>query len=193
MTAREQEAESGTWGIPTSVRRVISRGILDLRATLEDDFDRQLTAIGVQDDRIAPLPANRQLSPTEAHARDVTAAVINQSTSAGMSFTDARDTYVRECAYTFLNRAVGLRCMEERGLLLIDGQPETVFKVDPVRGASSLYWTVRTESPASHPDELWRETLNRAYTACRSEYECCSIRIPSLSHFSPGSRPFRVL
>ncbi len=163
--ATQETTTSSTWGIPTRVRRVIRSGVLDLRRTLEDDFDVQLTALAVRKERITDLPANRPVSDTDARARQVAVAVIEQSVSSGMSYAEARDGFVRECAYTFLNRAVGLRCMEERGLLLVAGLPETAVTIDPVRGMSSLAWRIRSQSPSIRPDELWRQTLRQAWTA----------------------------
>jgi hypothetical protein len=56
--------------------------------------------------------------------------------------------------------------MEERGLLIVDGQPETAIKVLPAFNAPSLYWRVRNElSTSASPREVWRETLCRACAA----------------------------
>lgn len=153
-------------GIPQPVRRVLQRTVLELRAALEDDFRRQLTALGIRDSGVQPLPAARTLAPADRRVRDAAIAVIEREISGGSSHRQALELYVRESAFTFLNRVVGLRCLEERKLLLVDGQPETAIRQDPTRGASSLYWRVRNELPRdTNPREVWRETLRRAWAA----------------------------
>ncbi len=164
------EQPSGTWGISPPVRRALARTVLDLRAALEDDFGKQLRALGVREEGIQPPLAGRTLTPAEQRVRDVASAVIRREIAGGATREQAFQAYVRDSAFTFLNRMVGLRCLEERGLLLVDGQPETAIKLDPARNASSLYWRVRNElGPATPPREVWRETLRRAGAAI-SEY-----------------------
>jgi len=60
---------------------------------------------------------------------------------------EAVEAFVRESVYTFINRIVGLRCLDKRGLLVVDGQAETAVKLHPARSASSLYWRVRNSLP----------------------------------------------
>lgn len=164
--AIEEKTPSATWGIPPAVRKVIARNILELRAVLEDDFRRQLSAMGISEASVQQVPAGKTLSTDELRARDTAVAVIGRDMEGGSSQREAFDSFVRETAFTFLNRAVGLRCMEERGLLIVDGQPETAIKSDPARGSSSLYWRVRNELPSTtSPRDVWRETLQRACAA----------------------------
>ncbi|MGE5620367.1 MAG: BREX-1 system adenine-specific DNA-methyltransferase PglX, partial [Sphingomonadaceae bacterium] len=153
-------------GIPQPVRRVLSRTILELRAALEEDYRKQLAALGVRENGVQPLPAGRVLSPADVRVREAAVAVIEQEVKGDVGYRDALDHFIRESAHTFLNRVFGMRCLEERGLLLVDGQSEQAIRVDPARGASSLYWRVRNEMPpSSNPREVWRETLRRAWTA----------------------------
>jgi hypothetical protein len=163
--AVEERTSQATWGIPPAVRRVICRQVLELRAVLEDDFRRQLAALGITDGGIA-LAAAGSPSAVDQRAREVAATVIRRDVQAGTPHREALEAYIREAAFTFLNRLVGLRCMEERGLLIVDGQPETAICTDPARSASSLYWRVRNELGSSTaPREVWRETLRRAFEA----------------------------
>ncbi len=127
-------AASGTWGINPTVRRALARGILDLRGAVEDDYRKQLVALGVRPSgTVAP---GRALDPNEQRARNVALAVIGRDVQAGIKHADAVERFVRESAYTFLNRIVGLRCLDERGLLIVGGQAETAVKLDPARNAS---------------------------------------------------------
>lgn len=157
-------APTGTWGISPTVRRALARTILDLRAAVEDDFRKQLTALGVR--TTGSVPAGLTLDAHEQRARTAAEAVIARDVLAGASQAEAVEGFVRESAFTFLNRLVGLRCLDERGLLVVDGQSETAVKTDPARNASSLYWRVRNAlPPATNPREVWRETLRRAGAA----------------------------
>jgi len=82
----------------------------------------------------------------------VATAVVTRDVQAGIVHAEAVEACVRESAYTFVNRIVGLRCLDERGLLVVDGQAETAVKLDPARHASSLYWRVRDAlSPKTNP------------------------------------------
>jgi hypothetical protein len=164
-TGAEQAREQAPgWGIPAGVQRLLARTVGELRTQLEADFRIQLTALGIGPSGVAPL--TRTLPPDEQRARDVVAAVVEQAVAAGATPGEAVEQYIAAAAYTFLNRAFGLRCLEERGLLLVDGRPETVFRRDPELQSSTLYWQVKNERPAgTAPRELWRETLRRALTA----------------------------
>jgi hypothetical protein len=165
VTEGHSQAHTGTWVISQPVRRALARAVLDLRTALEEDFGKQLRALGIREDG-EQRPAGRTLTPAEQHVRSVASAVICREVAGGATKEQAFKAYVRDSAFTFLNRMVGLRCLEERGLLLVDGQPETAVKVDPARNASSLYWRVRNElGPGTPPREVWRETLRRAGAA----------------------------
>ena len=155
--------DSAVSGLTQPVRNALKKMVLDLRALLEDDYRKQLVALGIREGLVQPLPAGRTLSEPDQRTREVAIAVIEREVGGGASRAEAAETFVRDSAFTFLNRAVGLRCLEARGLLLVDGQPETVFTLDPARNASSLYWRVRNELPAAtSPRDVWRETLRRA-------------------------------
>ncbi len=157
-------AQQATWGIAPSVRRALARMVLEMRATLEDDFTRQLAAFGIRENGVQP--AGRPLTPHDQRSHDTVVAAVRREVEGGASHVAALKSYVREAAFTFLNRIVGLRCMEERGLLIVDGQPETAIKILPAFNAPSLYWRVRNESSTSaSPREVWSETLRRACAA----------------------------
>lgn len=164
-TARPTTASS-TWGVSPSVRRSLARFVLDSRRDLEDDFRRQLASIGVHADRVDDLATVRSLEADEELAREAAIAVIDRVVAAGGSHEGALETFVRDSAFTFLNRVVGLRCLEERGMLLVGEQRETAIRVDERLRASSLYFRVRNELPAdASPRTVWRETLEKAFRA----------------------------
>ena len=166
MTERPNQTQTGTWGINQPARRALAKTVLDLRAAIEDDFGKQLRALGILEAGVQPVPAGRTLTPAEQRVREMASAVVRREIEGGAAKEQAFEAYVCDSAFTFLNRVVGLRCLEERGLLLVGGQPETAIKVDPARNASSLYWRVRNElGSATPPREVWRETLRRAGAA----------------------------
>ena len=156
-------APESTWGIPSRTRGLLKSSILELRVLLEEDARRQLAALGITKNGLGEAPG--ALSAEDARARRVALTVIGRRREAGENLAEAVVDYVTETAFTFLNRAVALRCLEERGLLLIEGQPETVVKLDPVRGSSSLVWRVRAESSGRPPREVAREAFRRACAA----------------------------
>ena len=137
--------------------------VLELRALLEEDARRQLAALAITATGLGEAPD--ALSAEDARARRVALTVIGRRREAGEGLAEAVADYVTETAFTLLDRAVALRCLEERGLLLVDGQPETVVKLDPVRGSSSLVWRVRAESSGRPPREVAREAFLRACAA----------------------------
>jgi hypothetical protein len=156
--------EVSTWGISPQVRKTLARFILDARHVLNDDFRRQLVALGVRPDRTAD--PGRVLASEQAVVRQAALAVIERAITAGTSHEEAFDTFIADSAFTFLNRLVGLRCIEERRMLLVDGQTETIIRRDPRLGASSLYFQVRNELRAdAAPREVWQEALDRAFRA----------------------------
>jgi hypothetical protein len=154
-------AADSTWGIPKPVRSVLAARIAELRVGLQVDARRQLAALGISAERVGPPPGGRTLSADEERARDVVLAVLAARREAGVPRDQALQGYVEEVAFTLLDRLVTFRCLEERGLLLVDGQAETLVKRDPVRGTSSLVWRTR----AAHPDFDERAVARTAYRA----------------------------
>jgi len=164
MKRTQVELAASTWGISVQVRKALARFVLESRSDLEDDFRRQLAAVGVYPDRLQDT--GRSLTPVEQAAREAASAVVDRTVQGGICREDAFATFVRDSAFTFLNRIVGLRCLEERGMLLVDGNVETAIRQDERLRASSLYFRVRNELAAdASPRDVWRETLHRAFQA----------------------------
>jgi hypothetical protein len=156
-------AVESTWGIPKPVRSVLAARIAELRVGLQEDARRQLAALGITAERTADPPGGRALSADEERTRQVVVAVLATRREAGMPRDEALQAYAEEVAFTLLDRLVAFRCLEERGLLLVDGLPETLVRRDPVQGTSSLVWRTR----AAHPEFDERAVARTAYrTAC---------------------------
>ncbi len=176
VPATEQE------GISPTVRRVLKKTVLGLRGQLEDDFRRQLAALGIGRSGTGDVPAGRTLSEDDARSRSVATEVLEREVAGGVGSDEALEFFVEECAFTFLNWAYGLRCLEERDLLIIDGQSETAIRVDPARGSSSLYWRVRNAPDAStNPRDVWRKTFRQA---CEAMSEQVSVLFDQSSEYA---------
>ena len=90
-----------------------------VRKTLEEDFAAQLERLGMRPDgRHTPLDTMRLPDETKATRRRVEALLareVEAEGSAERGFGNVR----RELTYTLLNRLVGLKAMEARGLLFL--------------------------------------------------------------------------
>lgn len=149
---------TSTWGIAPPVRSILRSRILELRTSLEEDADRQLAAVGLGEAGSGDVPGGRSLSAEEQRLRETAAAVIARSMEAGDDYPSARTAFVREAAFTFLDRAVAFRSLEERDQLLTDGQPETLFRRD-AGGGASLLWRLRQ----AHADLTAHELARLGY------------------------------
>lgn len=154
-------AADSTWGIPKPVRSVLAARVTELRVGLQEDACRQLAALGITAEGVGPPPGGRKLSADEERTRDIVLAVLAARREAGVPREEALQAYVEEVAFTLLDRLATFRCLEERGLLLVDGQAETLVRRDPVRGTSSLVWRTR----AAHPGLDERAVARTAYRA----------------------------
>ena len=125
-------------------KKVLKPLCLTLRHLLEGRYDEQggwhggdleerMNALGVWWDR-DPIPAVKMpfRTPEDRHAREVIDAYLALREDAGVSRKDAIEEFVREAAYTWVNRLLVLRCMEARDL--IDG----VVATKEVYGGRSL-------------------------------------------------------
>ena len=110
---------------------------LDARAALETEAQRQLEGIyGWLPDGLfadtARYPAVKQI-PEAAETRRRLEAYVEEERNTGLSPKDARIKLVRETAFTWLNRLVALRMMEERGII-----KSTVGRLD--KSNSFIFW-----------------------------------------------------
>lgn len=99
-------------------RNAIERATQRARKLLEDDFASQLegTFDVLRDGRVAPK-AGSHLSPRQAFQRDKIVATIEHKRAAGMSAEEAVADYLRDAAFTTLNRFVALKMLEARELV----------------------------------------------------------------------------
>jgi hypothetical protein len=160
----------------TTKRRLKSL-VVGLRRLLEEDLGRELVRLGIDPAKNEPAPVEKltYLGEDERGIRAALDAVLQKERAAAGTYRNAVEALVREAAYTHLNRLVGLKCLELRGHLEIEGEPtEAVTCRTEFGGRSKWLWTLRTEDrryrTAENAEELlWREGLTRAYQAVGRE------------------------
>lgn len=99
-------------------RNAIERATQRARKLLEEDFAAQLegTFDVLMDGSVAPTPG-AHLSARQAFQRERIVAAIEHKRAAGMSAADAVHDYLRDAAFTTLNRFVALKMLEARELV----------------------------------------------------------------------------
>lgn len=99
-------------------RNLLERTTQQARRLLELEYKRQLegTFDILPDGTIHP-DAGRHLSDEECFLRGRLVTAIEHRRAQGESPADSVDNFIRECAFTFLNRIVALRMIEARGLI----------------------------------------------------------------------------
>ncbi len=154
-------------------RRSLKTLVLDARRELEEDLTRQLRRLGIDARRDRPTPVEElsYLTPAEVEARWKLDALVEREQTVTRRFGPAVTSVLREAAYTHLNRLLGLKCIEARGLLLVDGERTEAVTPRPEYGdRPRLLWSLRDADPGyRHGDEaeerLWRDGLERAFSA----------------------------
>jgi hypothetical protein len=99
-------------------RNAIERATQRSRALLEEDFATQLegTFDVIRNGSIA-AKAGPHLSPRQVFQRDKIVAAVDHKRAAGMNAADAVADYLRDAAFTTLNRFVALKMLEARELV----------------------------------------------------------------------------
>src|SRR5436309_1709954 len=102
----------------TDTRNAIERATQRARKLLEDDFASQLEGtFDVQrDGKVAPK-AGSHLTPRQVFQRNKIVAAIEHKRAAGMTAEEAIVDYLRDAAFTTLNRFVALKMLEARALV----------------------------------------------------------------------------
>ncbi|GEM_PF-382188 len=132
--------------------------VLTLRHKLEDDIGIQLKRYGfagerwldldrlphIQRDDQATIDHFRLKAALEQHLRRIGA---DPGEATPQQRAEAVDWFVREVAFTHLNRLVALKCLEVRGLI-----PEIITTRDAYGGRSRAHYDYRN----GHPDEARR-------------------------------------
>jgi hypothetical protein len=99
-------------------RNAIERATQRARKLLENDFAAQLEGnFDVHSDGVVAAKAGSHLSARQAFQRERIVAVIEHKRAAGMSAADAARDYLRDAAFTTLNRFVALKMLEARDLV----------------------------------------------------------------------------
>ncbi|MCY3869034.1 MAG: BREX-1 system adenine-specific DNA-methyltransferase PglX [Gemmatimonadetes bacterium] len=101
-----------------TTRSAIQRATQDARRLLEDEYQAQLqgTFDILLNGKISPKSGGH-LNATERICREKLIADIDHREAGGQKKSDAVDSYLREAAFTTLNRFVALKMLEARGLV----------------------------------------------------------------------------
>ena len=98
-------------------RNAIERATQRARKLLEEDFAAQLEGdFDVHRDGEVAAKAGKHLSARDAYRRERIVAAIEHKRAAGMSAAAAARDYLRDAAFTTLNRFVALKMLEAREL-----------------------------------------------------------------------------
>ncbi|MCL2723927.1 MAG: BREX-1 system adenine-specific DNA-methyltransferase PglX [Polyangiaceae bacterium] len=99
-------------------RNAIERATQRARKLLEEDFAAQLEGdFDVHCDGAVAAKAGAHLSARQAFRRERIVAAIEHKRAAGMNAADAARDYLRDAAFTTLNRFVALKMLEARELV----------------------------------------------------------------------------
>ena len=126
--------------------------VLDLRHTLEDELTIVLKRYGLFTDRDWSLkePPARLTDEADREIWHRFVTVVRRGMQEGRTLPQASQDYVRESAFTFLNRLVGLKCLEVRSII-----DEVITTRDIYGGRSKAHRDYRDEHPrqARAPDD----------------------------------------
>jgi hypothetical protein len=101
-----------------NTRNAIERATQDMRKLLEEDFAAQLEGdFDVRRGGDVAAKSGSHLTPRQAFQRDRIVAAIEHKRTAGMSAADAVADYLRDAAFTTLNRFAALKMLEARELV----------------------------------------------------------------------------
>jgi hypothetical protein len=135
------------------LRSTLKALVLELRHELEGqhdaqgkwspgDLERRLAAIGVRPNRSVPA-GELKLTPEDAAARRVIDALIASRIEAGEGREEAFREFVRNGAYSWVNRLLALRCMEARGLI-----DEVIIQKEAYGGRSLQHHRLAHKDPS---------------------------------------------
>jgi len=159
--------------LDSETKRHIRNWVIALRKLLEEDLERELKRLGIERQKPpVPLAKLDYLTGEEQAVRRHFDALLLHETRAEGSAENGYSAVRREAAYTFLNRLVGLRCMEARGLLFVDGEQTEVITTRPEYGGRSrLLRDLRAAGGSKYRDleegdaRLLRDGLEQAFRA----------------------------
>ena len=158
-----------------------------VRKTLEEDFAAQLDRLGLRPDgRHTSLDAIRLPDEMKTTRRRVEALLAREVTAEGSAERGFANV-LRELTYTLLNRLVGLKAMEARGLLFLpppgdpDAAPEPTEVIGPIPG-----------QPRSRYVRDFRAAAGRRYKYA-ADAESALLRDSLTAAFHQVTRDIRVL
>jgi hypothetical protein len=125
-------------------KSAIKQLVLDLRHTLENELTIVLKPYGLYTDRQWSLeePPARLTDEADREIWRRIVTVVRRGMKEGRTLPEASQDYVRESAFTFLNRLVGLKCLEVRGII-----DEMITTRDIYGGRSKAHRDYRDEHP----------------------------------------------
>jgi len=165
-------------------KQAVKSWVPKVRRVLEKDLAAQLARLGIlEEGKQTPQEAMSLSREAQATRRRVDALLQRESAAEG-SVKRGYDNVLRELTYTALNRLVGLKAMEARGLLYlpppaggVGGAPEQTEVITPVPGQSrSRYlrdFRAAAGSRYKYPDDaeeaLLRDGLEAAFRHINEE------------------------
>jgi len=163
--------------LDSEVKKQVKNWVLRLRGDLEKDLGLQLRRLGIEQGKpAAPLAKLDYLNADDQEIRRHLDALLAHETRVEGSREAGYLAVRHELAYTFLNRLVGLRCMEARGLLYIGGEQTEVVTTKPEYGGRSRFLRdMRASGGAKYKDpeegdaRLLRDGLEWAFRSVTEE------------------------
>jgi hypothetical protein len=162
--------------LDSETKRKVRSWVLALRKILEEDLRLEMKRLGLERSESVPLSKLDYLNDEERSIRRHLDALLARETQSEGTRPRGYDAVRREMAYTFLNRLVGLRCMEARGLLVIGGEVTEVVTVRPEYGGRSRWLRDLRETDSSRyaraedaEARLLRDGLAVAFAAVTEE------------------------
>ena len=132
-------------------KRLVKNLVLTLRESFEDDIAVVLGRYGIfADKKWERADKLTYLSEDEKQLKDKIEKIIQKEMGSGITQGEATRAYIRDTSFTHINRLIGLRCMEERGLI-----DETIKTRDVYSGRSMRHRNFLHEHPeyASDPED----------------------------------------
>jgi len=150
---------------PTKAK--IRETVLKLRDLLESDLETELKRYGIYVDR-KPIPSQElsHLKKDDLSKKEVMEKSIDKEIQRGLNRADATRYFIKEMAFTYLNRLVGLKCMESRGF-----RKEVITQRPEYGNRSLCHKELLEQNPElrKEPDEGLRELLLQVSTEITDE------------------------
>jgi hypothetical protein len=126
--------------LDSDLKEAVKAWVPKARDLLEKEFDGQLKRLGLRPDGKHKPVDDMRLPAADVQTRRRVEALVHHDSLAEGTAKRGYENVKRELAYTLLNRLVGLKAMESRGLLYLpppkdpDATPELTEVVTPIPG-----------------------------------------------------------